>query len=314
MSDTMPKIFILILNWNGKKDTCECLKSVREIDYPNYEVVVMDNGSHDDSVKTFIEKFPEVTIIENRANLGFAEGNNRGISYALERNADFILLLNNDAIVDPYILKSFVEASEKNSSAGVFGAKIYYLNEPKKIWFAGGVWLSDTAQTGHEGYGQTDDGKTWEKIKKIDYACGCALFVKAEVIKTIGMLEHKYFLTWEETDFCYRAKSADFECLLVPAAHVWHKVSASFDGGAGGLLLQYFMWRNRLLWIERNLSLAERSRIYVKIIFPEISSYLRSALSPRDTNHRARARINLVALRDYLLRRFGDCPDWIRSA
>jgi GT2 family glycosyltransferase len=310
----MPKIFILVLNWNGKKDTCECLKSIREIDYPNYEVVVMDNGSHDDSVKTFIENFPEVTVIENKANLGFAEGNNRGISYALAKNADFILLLNNDAIVDPHILKSFVEAIEKNSNAGVFGAKIYYLNEPRKIWFAGGVWLPNIGQTDHEGMGQTDDGQTWEKVKKIDYACGCALFIKAEVIKKIGMLEQKFFLTWEETDFSYRARRAGFDCLFVPTALVWHKVSASFNGGAGGLLQQYFMSRNRLLWMERNLKLADRLKIYRKIIFPEFKSYICSILSPKsDSKRRTESKVNLIAYRDYLFRSFGDCPDWIRT-
>jgi GT2 family glycosyltransferase len=315
MSHTMPKIFILILNWNGKKDTCECLKSVRDIDYPNYEVAVMDNGSQDNSVEIFRENFPEVTVIENKANLGFAEGNNRGMAYALEKNADFILLLNNDAVVDPHILKSFVEASENNSHAGIFGAKIYYLNEPKKIWFAGGVWLPDIGQTDHEGMGQPDDGQTWEKVKKIDYACGCALFIKAEVIKKIGMLEQKFFLTWEETDFSYRARSAGFECLFIPTAIVWHKVSASFSGGVGGLLQQYFMSRNRLLWMERNLSIADRVRIYRKIIFPELKSYIRSYLSPKsDSNRRAQSKVNLIAYRDYFFRRFGDCPKWIRSA
>jgi GT2 family glycosyltransferase len=314
MSSTLPKIFILILNWNGKEDTCVCLDSVSKIDYPNYEVVVMDNGSQDNSVETFRERFPEATIIENNANLGFAEGNNRGISYALKKNADFILLLNNDAIADANILKMFIEASDNNPSAGIFGAKIYYLNEPRKIWFAGGTWLPDLGHTVHEGMNQMDDGKTWQDIKEIDYACGCALFVKTEVIKKIGMLEHKYFLTWEETDFSYRARRAGFLCLFVPTALVWHKVSASFNGGAGGLLQQYFMSRNRLLWMERNLSLVDRFKVYPKIIFPELKSYIRSYFSPKsDFTRRKRAKVISIAYKDYIFRRFGDCPDWIRS-
>jgi GT2 family glycosyltransferase len=315
MSYILPKIFILILNWNGREDTCACLESVRKIDYPNYEVVVMDNGSQDNSVEAFREKFPEFTVIENNANLGFAEGNNRGISYALKKNADFILLLNNDAIADANILKMFIEASENYPSAGIFGAKIYYLNEPKKIWFAGGVWLPDIGQTGHEGMDQIDDGKTWENVKEIDYACGCALFVKSEVIKKIGMLEQKYFLTWEETDFAYRARRAGFSCLFVPTALVWHKVSASFNGGAGGLLQQYFMTRNRFLWMERNLSLVDRFAVYPKVIYHDFKSYIRSCLSPKSgSTRRKRLKVILLAYRDYVFRRFGDCPDWVRSS
>ena len=315
MSYTLPKVFILILNWNRKEDTCECLKSVRKIDYPNYEVVVMDNGSEDNSVKTFKERFPEVTIIENNANLGFAEGNNRGISHALRMNADFILILNNDAIADTHILKRFIEASDNYPSAGIFGAKIYYLNEPKKIWFAGGVWSPDIGQTSHEGMDQIDDGKTWEDVKEIDYACGCALFVKTEVIKKIGMLEQKYFLTWEETDFCYRARRAGFSCLFIPTALVWHKVSASFNGGVGGLLQQYFMSRNRFLWMERNLSLVDRFAVYPKIICRDFKSIICSCLSPKSDSIRGkRFKVILLAYRDYVFRRFGDCPDWIRSS
>lgn len=310
-----PKIYIIILNWNGKNDTCESVRSVQKIEYSNYEVIVVDNGSQDDSVKTFKNNFPGITIIENNANLGYAEGNNRGIAHAMSKGCDYIFILNNDAIVDPNIIKNFLNVSKERPKAGVFGAKIYYLKEPNKIWFAGAAWLREIAEFTHIGQDQIEDNSTWSDIREIDYACGCALFVKSEVIQNIGYLEPKYFLTWEESDFCYKARRAGFECLLVPSAHVWHKVSASFSGGNWGLLQRYFMQRNRLLWIERNVPLRERMRIYLKVILPEVVSSIRVYISPKsNSDHRNKHKINLVAVKDYLLRRFGDCPSWLRSA
>lgn len=314
MVSTAPKVFIIILNWNGKDDTCLCVQAVKQIDYPNYEIVIVDNGSQDDSVKTFEDKFSEVPVIETGSNLGYAGGNNQGISYALANGADYVLILNNDAIVDRSILSSLVDAADQHPQAGILGPKIYYNSEPRKIWFAGGVWLSNSAQTAHEGSNQVDDGQAWENIREIDYACGCAFFVRAEVFRKIGLLEEKFFLTWEETDFCYRARKSGFQCLFVPAAHVWHKVSASFKGGAEGLLQQYFMTRNRLLWMERNLPLTERLKIYRIVFLPEFEYYIRSYFSSKSTPAvRKQSRVKLTAIKDYLFRRFGDCPDWIRE-
>ena len=314
MQSSEPKVSIIILNWNGKEDTCECLRAVQKIEYSNYEAIVADNGSQDGSVESFRKEFPEITIIENNANLGFAEGNNRGIAYAISEGCDYIFLLNNDAIVDPYIINKFLQVSNERPKAGVFGAKIYYLKEPNKIWFAGGAWIPEIAQFSHIGYDQVEDGSTWSDIREIDYACGCALFIKSEVIQKIGLLEPKYFLTWEETDFCYMARRAEFECLFVPSAHVWHKVSASFSGGERGLLYQYFIQRNRLLWIERNIPLREKTTIYLKVILPEVISSIRGYISLKaNFQIRRRFKVNLVALSDYIFRRFGDCPSWLRS-
>jgi GT2 family glycosyltransferase len=308
-----PKVAIVILNWNGRDNTCECLESVQKLDYANYQVIVADNGSEDDSVTVLKQKFPNIVIIENGANLGYAEGNNRAITYAIEREFDDILLLNNDAIVDPQLLNSFVRVSEDNPNAGVFGAKIYYLSEPQKIWFAGGKIRPDILLTAHEGFGEIDDSRSWEEVRPIDYACGCALFVRSDVIKKIGVLESKFFLMWEETDFCYRARRAGFECLFVPKALVWHKISASFKGGDEGYLQNYFMVRNQLLWIELNIPDRERFRFYMRVLLPNITRDMRGFFSPKsDLKRRIKSKVSLVAVRDYIFRKFGDCPDWIR--
>jgi GT2 family glycosyltransferase len=311
--DPSATVAIIILNWNGKDDTCKCIESVQKLDYTNYKIIVADNGSEDDSIAVLTDRFPEVVILKNGQNLGFAEGNNRAITYAMAQGFDYLLLLNNDAIVDPQMLNSFISASQSHPKAGVFGAKIYYLSEPQKIWFAGGKILSELITT-HEGSNQTDDGQSWEDIRPIDYACGCALFFKADVVKKIGALETNFFLMWEEVDFCYRARRAGFDCLFVPKAIAWHKISASFKGGGTGCLQHYFMVRNRLLWIERNIALKEKSVFYIKVFLPDLKYSIRGCISRNaDADQRLKAQVSLVAIRDYVLRKFGDCPTWIRS-
>jgi hypothetical protein len=297
MKKYKPKIFIVILNWNGKQDTLNCLESVREIEYSNFTTLVVDNGSTDDSIESIQASFPEVEVIANGANLGYAEGNNRGITHALSNGADYIFILNNDAVVAPSILSKFVEVAENHPDAGIFGAKIYYKSEPNKIWFAGGTWLSHVAETSHDGFGLIDDGQSWEEVKEVDYVCGCTLFVKASIFRKLGLFEQKFFLTWEETDFCYKARRAGFRCLFVPSAKAWHRISGSFVGGEGGLLQQYFKTRNRLLWIERNLPLKDRLVIYIRVILPEVKSYVFVCLNPRsNANVRLKSKVNLSAI------------------
>ncbi len=312
MNHNYPKIYILILNWNGKEDTIDCLESVLKIDYPNYKTVVMDNGSQDDSVVAIKEKFPEILIIENNANLGFAGGNNTGIDRALSEGADYIFLLNNDTVVDPQILKAFIPAIDKYPQAGIFGSKIYYYGT-NKIWYAGAKWIGDRASFIHVGQGKLDNGKDWEEILETDYICGCALLVKSEVVKKIGKLEPKYFLMWEESDFCYRARRAGYQSIIIPQSKVWHKISASFAGGNRSPHYQYFWWRNRLLWLERNINLQESFTAY-KIVFRDILRQIYQYLKPPTSQEeKLKFKAALQGIFDYFLRRFGDCPPWVRS-
>ena len=195
-----PLVYLIILNWNGMKDTLECLESVRAIDYPNCKIVVVDNGSHDNSCAEIEKQFHDVILIRNGENLGFAEGNNVGIRYALEHNADYIFLLNNDTIVDDQIIKELMSASRKFDDKGIFGAQIFYYSEKQKVWYAGVKWVSSDSVFYH-----LEDRLNQDVIKETDYACGCALFLSAKIIEKIGLLDRRYFLTFEEADWCYRA-------------------------------------------------------------------------------------------------------------
>jgi hypothetical protein len=323
------KISIIILNWNGKNDTLECLQSVQEIDYPNFDVIVVDNGSKDDSVRAVRARFPKVAVCETGKNLGYAGGNNVGMRYALENGAEYILLLNNDTVVDSGVLKGFMQASELIPQGGIFAAKIYYYAEPTKLWYAGIKRNDQRFCFEHIGDGLYDDELSFNAIAETDYACGCCLFIPAKIVRTIGLLDEAFFLVFEETDWCYRARQNGHKCYLIPQAKVWHKVSASF-GGDESPLFNYFMTRNRLLWAKKHLSCKKRVSLY-KIVIAEIfsstfpkfhlnrgeralfiktlywgcCSYLRS-LRRQLTNPLNRAR--MLGVLDYFLRRFGDCP------
>ncbi|MGD2169659.1 MAG: glycosyltransferase family 2 protein [Chlamydiota bacterium] len=311
MQKEFPQIFILILNWKNKEDTIKCVTSVKKINYPAFSTVLIDNGSEDGSVETFQELFPEITLLRNDKNLGYAEGNNVGIKYAIGKGADFILILNNDALVDPNILHAFVEASKDNPDGGIFGAKV--LNQNNEMYHFGGMWDARKCEF-----------KTIlcaQKYKQVDYVCGCSFFIRRKVVETIGYFEPKFFLLWEESDYCFRAKQHFFLTYSVQDAIISHKISASFDGGKPQM--HYFWWRNRLFWISRNASKKEKMAAYKKVLLPEIFKiyklrYLKSLelflfkrFLPKDKVEKKsmklkRYKAGCLGIRDYYLNRFGN--------
>ncbi|HSX04495.1 MAG TPA: glycosyltransferase family 2 protein [Rhabdochlamydiaceae bacterium] len=301
---SQPKIAIIILNWNRPTDTLECLESLQKIHYSNYEIVVVDNGSTDDSVALIKQSYPTLCMIENGENLGFAEGNNRGIEAALAKNADYILLLNNDTVVHPDILQAFAAAATEHPNAGAFGAKIYFYDEPTLIWHAGGD-IDKHGRCVHIGCGECDLEKKRETIAKIGYACGCAILIKSEVVRRVGMLCPKFFLIWEEIDFCWRVRNAGYDCLFVPKAKLWHKISTSFEGGNHGPIWQYFYWRNRLLFLEKHLSPKKRFKFYLMVFPREFFFILMRSFKEKSEQNRALYKCALKGIRDYAFRKFG---------
>jgi GT2 family glycosyltransferase len=312
-----PKVAIVLLNWNGKKDTLECLDSLSKITYDNYEILLVDNGSHDGSVETLQSAYPELSIIETYANLGYAGGNNVGIDHALQRGADFILLLNNDTSVPPSFLNAFLEAAQEKPRGGVFGAKVLCYQKPDTIDQFGGMWNEKIAE--FESIGRGRHESHFNEMMQVDYVSGCALFIRKEVFQKIGKIEQDFFLLWEETDFCYRAKKAGFEIWTVPKAFILHKISASFSGKA---LMHYYWWRNRLLWIERNCTASQKRSLYLKILIKEMfkihklntlktaQHWIYKTLFPQKITDKKvrelkRYKAGCKGIRDYFLRRFG---------
>jgi len=252
-----PKVFIIILNWNGKQDTIECIGSVKHLDYPNFEIVVVDNGSTDSSEDAIKKKYPCVTIIQTGDNLGYAEGNNIGIRYAMEKDAEYVFLLNNDTIIENNALSQLVNFADKTSKIGIVGPKILLYHDQNVIWFAGGG-IDFYSGLSHYGGGKKDDG-TFDKEQETDYITGCALLIKSDVINTIGLMDRDYFLLFEEADWCIRARRSGFKLFYVPSARVYHKCSVSFgkiDEQYTTMppLWIYYYVRNNFLFIKKNYS------------------------------------------------------------
>jgi GT2 family glycosyltransferase len=260
----LKNVYVIVLNWNGKEDTLACLESLRKTDYGNYKVVLVDNGSEDDSVYAVREKFPEVEIVETGKNLGFAGGNNVGIEYAMKAGADYIYLINNDTAVEPGYLKALVEAAEADPRVGLAGSKICYFSEPDRIWFAGGTinWLCNRGQ--HIGLDELDKGQ-YDEMREVGYLTGCSLLIRREAVERVGVLSDDYFLYYEDCDYSLRIKNAGYKNLYVPKSKIYHKVSRSTKPGSPSYV--YYHVRNGLVNARRNGSAAAKIAIYFFAIY-----------------------------------------------
>ena len=290
------KVSIIILNWNGWKDTIECLESLYQITYPNYDVIVVDNGSEDESIEKikeyaegkgkveskFFEYNPEnkpikvveytreeaeagggkeeeienlpsnrkLIIIKNEKNYGFAEGNNIGMRYALKAlNPDYVLLLNNDTVVDKEFFGELVKVGEGNEKIGIVGPMILAYYSSNLILSAGLDISKITHTTKRMGHGMGRDNIKYKIKKEVDYVSGCALMIKTEVIKSIGLMDSRYFVYVEEKDWCVRARLSGYSCVYAPRSRIWHKVSISANQISG--LQEYYLVRGQILYLKK---------------------------------------------------------------
>jgi hypothetical protein len=298
------KIFVVVLNWNGKKDTLECLDSLEKIVVKDYKlfVLVVDNGSVDGSVKLFQKiKFKNggLEIIENKENLGFAGGNNRGIRHAIKQGADYILILNNDIVVDKNIIVEFLKTVSQKKKAGLVSPKIYFYKGfefhkkrysrkelGKVIWSVGGQIDWKNVYSTNRGVDEVDKGQ-FNLEREIDFATGACVFCSAEALREVGYFDEKYFLYLEDVDLSLRMRKAGWRILYTPQGSVWHKVSQS--SGIGSELNDYFTTRNRL---------------YFGVKYAPIKSKL--ALLKESVRFLIEARKwQKIGVRDYYLGRFG---------
>jgi len=245
-----PKVGIIILNWNQEKDTTACLSSLSKIDYSNYEIVVVDNGSRDGSPEKIKAKFHNITLIKNKENLGFAEGNNVGIRYLMAKSVDYILLLNNDTIVESNFLTELVRVGESSTDIGILAPKIYFLDKPDQIWYAGGYFRRITGKTYHRGLFEKDSGQ-YDEVAGVDFVSGCAMLIKKEILEKLKGLDPDYFNSHEDVDFCLRTKALHYKLLYVPTSKIRHKFAQAMGGRFSSFYI-YYRVRNSLLFMEKN--------------------------------------------------------------
>ncbi|HEY3361718.1 MAG TPA: glycosyltransferase family 2 protein [Methanosarcina sp.] len=314
------KVTIIILNWNGWEDTVECLESVYKIEYPNYDIVVIDNGSKDNSIEkikeyaagkipvesSFVRYNPDnkplcliehsqkelkfknriqkdlenfslekrLILIKNNENYGFAEGNNIAIRYTMEfLKPDHILLLNNDAVVDPNFLSKMVQTAETDPNIGVLGPTIYDYSPPHRLQSTGSKILWNRGDAINLTFEEDVKAGT---PKKVDAVTGCALLAKSEVFKKIGGLNKNYFAYFEEIEWCVRARNELYEIVYVPQGKVWHKGGATSNKITGFAL--YHHTRNRIWFMKQHASTKQYSIFLVYFLGFKFFSFVGWAL------------------------------------
>ena len=247
------RVTAVVINWNLKETTSQCLRSLERIG-PSCHVILVDNGSQDGSVDYLAARFPSVEIIPLVENTGFGAACNRAIRSALEREGcQYILLINNDAVMAPNALTKLMEAAESFPETGIFGPKVYYQDKPDKIWYAGARMRRGVLAATGTGRGQVDRGQFDHPIP-VDYVFGAAMLVRREVFDCVGLFDESFFLYLEDLDLCLRARKLGFSLLFVPQACVWHIGSASTEGDLD--LRKYHYIKSTIIFLKKHLSRA----------------------------------------------------------
>lgn len=251
-----PLVHIVILNYNSINDTISCLKSLKNIDYPNYKIVVVDNNSSDNSVEILQEQFKEDIIIANKENMGYASGNNVGIKFALDNGADYICVLNNDVEVEPNFLNPIINLLEEDKSIAIAGPCICEFSDREKVQ-AMGAYINLYIGLAQGKY----RGKNYNSLSKnmfeVDYIGGACFVVRREILENIGLIPENYFLFYEETEFCLKIKKRGYKLICLKNSRVYHKGSATISKFGG--LSYYFLNRNRIVFMRRNANIMQKS-------------------------------------------------------
>lgn len=223
----LPLVVVVVLNWNLPTETADCVASLLAGDYSHQRVLVVDNGSTDDSVACLRARFgTQIEIIETGANLYFAGGMNAGLRWALEAGAEWVLLMNNDTFVAPDMLSRLVQTALEHPPAGIVAPMIYLAHDRTRIWTLGSRRARWWPLPRDVGRGELDRGQYAQPFA-IDYAQACCMLISREVLSRVGLLDERYRMYYEDADFSVRAQQAGFTILVEPRARMWHLVSAS---------------------------------------------------------------------------------------
>jgi GT2 family glycosyltransferase len=215
-----PLVYTIILNWNRPALTVDCLRSLERLEHPNHHIVVVDNGSSDDSVAQISGVFPDIEILQTDTNLGFGAGNNRGIRLALERGAEYVWLLNNDTHVFPETLTRLLAKAQEDPTYGAVGSVLLYSLDPERVQAWGGGTINFFTGSARHFQSPSPIGPT-------AFLTAASLLVRADVMKAVNFFDNKFFLYWEDADLCYRIRKAGYRLAVAADAKLLHLESAT---------------------------------------------------------------------------------------
>lgn len=324
----LPKVFIVIINWNGEKDTIPCLDTLCTVDYDNMHVVISDNGSCSGSIQAlkdwaiyndltilspnetpFIENkysaIKTMCLIENGKNLGFTGANTVGINYALEHGASYVLFLNNDTMVTPEFLKIMVTTAESNANYGLIGCKTFFADKDitsntHKIWSLGGYEYvkGNPMNIGSQQF----DCIEWKGVIENDLICGCCMLIKRNVIDAIGVQDDAIFFAIDDVEYSLRARMSGWKNVLALDAEIYHAASQSVVGRSG--LQLYYLFRNTYYFRTKYFPFYMNLGFFAHHLFRYflIGGIARFVLG--------RSKVNLgmtLGILDFIFKRMGEC-------
>ncbi len=246
--EAFPLVYVVVLNYNSAQITLDCIDSVLKIDYPNFRVILVDNGSTDGSGEQFKEAVtdPRIELLFKSQNEGYAGGNNRGVEMALLRGADYIFVLNNDTIADPGCVAPVVQFMEEHPRTAICGCRVFNV-------VGGGPPSGETEREYSLFTGSPAlfcDRSDLTVPREVAHIRGTAMFLRAAAIRKVGLFDPNFFLLWEDTDLCYRARAAGYKVCLVPSPGILHLVSQTLRRSRSILLFHAI--RNRAWFIRRH--------------------------------------------------------------
>lgn len=295
----MKKVSLVILNWNGARDTLECLETVRKLNTKEFSlnVVVVDNWLKSDSIDV-LKKIKDIKLIINKKNLGFAAGNNVGVKYAFRKGADYVVIMNNDIYLEKNSIHELFKLIDSDKKIGAVSPKVYFAKgfEFKKrykkeelgkvFWYAGGIIDWDNVYGSTRGVDEVDRGQL-DEVGETEFVTGTCMIISKEIYKKVGAFDEKYFMYYEDTDLSQRIKRAGYKVVFDAKSVIWHKVAQG--SGIGSELNDYFITRNRMMFGMRYARLRTKLALF--------RESLRLLISGRKWQR--------IGIRDYYLLRFG---------
>jgi len=259
----LPRVAVLILTWNRVDELVPCLESFVYNDYPNTTVVVIDNGSEDESPETVKRDYPWVTLIENGTNLGFCRGNNVGLRYALEQDFDYVMLLNSDTLMTPGLIHELVRTMQGDQKIGIVGAKNLLMENPLYTWGKYGIvpWGPMLVRT----IGRfVPDEQRDDPPQDVDWVIGNACMMSRESLRAIGLFDEEFWQCNEDVDWCYRARAAGYRVVYVDRAKILHKGGSSADLTQKKVFSYgYFIGRNAFTFARKHGTLFQRIKLFI---------------------------------------------------
>ena len=255
-----PSVAIIIINWNSYDLTADCLRSLRACNYSNFDIIISDNCSSDDSAKRLKTDFPEIVLLNNNDNLGFTGGNNEGIKLALKKDYKYLLLLNNDTLVEPDFLTNLIQIIDADTSIAAVQPKIYFEYDRELVWSAGGKYYPALTLSKAIGEGVKDSGQFNQTLES-DWLTGCAFLARTSVIREVGLLSDLYFYgCFDDVDWSIRMRKKGYKLYFCSESKIYHAVAASSKGGqthSEGVLKPFFHYlvnRNHILFLRQHTS------------------------------------------------------------